>query len=339
MDMEIVDYAGSLGKISGEQFDRALRKLNLGGFIKAEKASGGVVGQNVFLTSTKGEFVFRGRPFYEEQFDVEKFMVDNLHKHTKVHVAYPYLIDNSAEIFGFKYAIMPKLKGIQIANGGTLIMKFSKEERLKIVRAMVEILIEMQQLKLRDTEKYMSENIKNAMRLNAVKNTEVYAENIINKITGSLENTPEITNEDIKFINDIVEQNRKSLLIPFEPCFVMGDFKEDNVLFSNTGGEWKVCGVFDFAMSHFGDGETDLSRIYAMYIGEMDRDANFAGEFIRTYIKLKPPREGFFERFKIYSIQERLGIWSWAKNRREGAWWDDDMPLREWLAGYLNLII
>jgi len=54
MDMkEKIDYAGSLGEISGEQFDKALQKLNLGNFVNIEKVQAGVVGQNVFLTSTK----------------------------------------------------------------------------------------------------------------------------------------------------------------------------------------------------------------------------------------------------------------------------------------------
>jgi len=38
MDLkEKVDYAGSLGEISGEQFEKALQKLNLGNLVKIEK--------------------------------------------------------------------------------------------------------------------------------------------------------------------------------------------------------------------------------------------------------------------------------------------------------------
>ena len=87
-------------------------------------------------------------------------------------------------------------------------------------------------------------------------------------------------------------------------------------------------------MSNFGDCERDLARIYAMY---GDEDTDLVREFINTYVKLNPPRERFFERLKLYSLEERKGIWWWAKNRTEGAWWDKNITLTEWLESYLNV--
>ncbi|MCL2772605.1 MAG: aminoglycoside phosphotransferase family protein [Oscillospiraceae bacterium] len=328
---EKVDYAGSLGEISGEQFEKALQKLNLGNLIKVEKVTGGVVGQNVFLTSTKGEYVFRGRPFYDEQFDVEKFAVENLREKTSVPTAYPYMIDNDTDIFGFKYAIMPRMSGIQTMNGGTLILDLSKDERLKIARAMAETLAEMHKLK------YEPENHQNGTNpfpfAFEYKSSEAYAESIIGGIANEIEDLIEIRSSDVKYINEIIAKNKDALSVPFEPCFLMDDFKEDNVLFSNDNGEWKVCAVFDFAMSHFGDCERDLSRISAMYI---DEDASLAKEFINTYIKLNPPREKFFERLKLYMLNERKGIWWWAKTQNRDLW-DKNMSLTEWLEPYLNV--
>ena len=227
-----IDYAGSLGEISGEQFDKALKKLNLGSLVKVEKVPCGVVGQNVFLTSTKGEYVFRGRPFYDEQFAVEKFAVENLRKKTNVTTAYPYIIDNDTDIFGFKYAVMPRLSGIQIANGGTIILDLSKGERLKIARAMAGILAEMHKFKYELENQFPFKY--------EYKSSEDYAEWVIGRIIDGIEELPDITSDDIIFINEIVEKYKSALLVPFEPCFLMGDFKEDNVLFSNDNGEWKV---------------------------------------------------------------------------------------------------
>lgn len=327
-----IDYAGSLGEISGEQFDKALQKLNLGNLIKVERVPCGVVGQNVFLTSTKGEYVFRGRPFYDEQFDVEKFAVENLRDKTNVPTAYPYIIDNDTDIFGFKYAIMPRLQGIQTMTGGTVILDLSKEERLKIARAMAETLAEMHKLK------YEPENHPSGSNPfpcpYEYKSVEAHAESLIGGITNEIEDLIDIKSGDVKYIKEIVGKYKDSLLVPFEPRFIMGDFKEDNVVFSHDNGEWKVSGVFDFAMSHFDDCERDLTRLYAMYI---DEDVDLAKEFINTYIRLNPPRERFFERLKIYTLEERKGIWWWAKNRSEGAWWDKDITLTEWLEPYLNV--
>ena len=328
---EKIDYAGSLGEISDEQFAKALQKLNLGSLIKIEKVTGGVVGQNVFLTSTKGEYVFRGRPFYDEQFDVEKFAVENLRKKVNIPTAYPYMIDNDTDIFGFKYAIMPRMSGIQTMNGGTIILDLSKDERLKIARAMATMLAKMHKLKFECVKH--QENAALFTPPNMLQTHSGYAEFMIGRITNEIEDLIGIKKADIDYINEMIMKNKDALLVPFEPCFLMGDFKEDNVLFSNDNGEWNVCAVFDFAMSHFGDCERDLSRICAMYI---DEDANLAKEFVNTYIKLNPPREGFFERLKLYMLEERKGIWWWAKSQNRGLW-DENISLTEWLEPYLNI--
>jgi aminoglycoside phosphotransferase (APT) family kinase protein len=221
---------------------------------------------------------------------------------------------------------MPRLSGIQIANGGTIIIDLSKDERLKIARAMAETLAEMHKFKYEPENRFPFNY--------EYKSNEEYADWIIGRIMNELEDLIDIKSGDVKFITEIVEKNKDALLVPFEPCFLMGDFKEDNVLFSNDNGEWKVSGVFDFAMSNFGDCERDLSRLYAMYI---DEDVNLAKEFINIYIKLNPPRERFWDRLKIYSLEERKGIWWWAKNQAEGSWWDKNMTLTEWLEPYLNV--
>jgi len=335
MDMkEKIDYAGSLGKISAEQFDKALQKLNLGSLVNIEKVQAGVVGQNVFLTSAKGEYVFRGRPFYDEQLDVEKFIVESLREHTNINVAYPYLIDNSTDIFGFKYAIMPRLPGVQIADGGTIIIDLSKDERLKIARAMAVALAEMHKL----TFELVKHNKAAAIFIppNMLQEHSGHAELITQRLKGGIAGLPEIsvvTDEDTIYMNEIIEKNIDALSFQYEPGFIMGDFKEDNVVFSNDNGDWKVCGVFDFAMSHFGNSECDIARVYAMYI---DAGAEPAKEFIKEYTRLNPPKEGFYKRLKIYSLAERLGIWWWAKSQNR-ILWDENMPLREWLEPYFSV--
>jgi len=334
MQTEKIDYAGSLGEISGEQFDKALQKLNLGNLVKAEKVQSGVVGQNVFLTSSKGEFVFRGRPFYDEQFDVEKFAVDNLREKTNTPTAYPYLIDNDTDIFGFKYAVMPRLPGIQIASGGTVIVDLSKNDRLKIARAMAAALAEMHKLKF----EYVKHQKDAAVFAppNMLQEHSGHVELIARRLNETIAGLPDIsavTGEDIVYMDEIIKENIDALSFEYEPGFIMGDFKEDNAVFSNDNGDWKVCGVFDFAMSHFGNSECDIARIYAMYI---DAGVELAQEFIGEYTKLNPPKEGFYKRLKIYSLAERLGIWWWAKSQNR-ILWDENMPLRKWLAPYMSV--
>jgi len=75
-------YSKRLGHITPDQFQAALTRLHLGDYVKAEPVSFGLFGQNVFLTSTRGEFVFRGALHYPWQFPTEQFFVDKLHVQT-----------------------------------------------------------------------------------------------------------------------------------------------------------------------------------------------------------------------------------------------------------------
>jgi len=68
-------YSQRLGVIADDQFQAALDRFNLGTFIKAEPIPFGNFGQNVFVTSSQGEFVLRGRPHFWWQFPTEEFYV------------------------------------------------------------------------------------------------------------------------------------------------------------------------------------------------------------------------------------------------------------------------
>jgi len=324
----MTEYSSLIGVIQPDQFQRALDRLNLGTFVKAEKVPYGIVRQNVFLTSTEGEFVLRGHPFYPHQFAVEKCMVDNLHERTDVPVPWPYLIDPSTDIFGWPYVIMPRMPGLQVSDSSVK-DKLVKEDRVKMARAMGETLARMQEVTWDHAGYHVDET--------TVKPIEPsYREWIIGNIHHGLAAAREISNitsEDIAWINDVITENAEALNIPFQPCLIMGDFKEDNVVFTCEDGNWRVSGVFDFAMSQFGNGETDLSRLYAMYINE---DPNLAKEFVRTYLRNKQPQEGFLERRKIFILGERLTIWEWAK-RAKIASWDDTQSFRDWMDPYMNL--
>src|SRR5215831_2078847 len=105
------EYSKRLGKLSDEQLQAALKRFDLGEFVCAEPISFGLFGQNLFLTSTLGEFVLRGSPHYDWQFPAEKFFVEQLHHKTRVPVPYPYLFEPSSDIFGWGFVIMPRMPG------------------------------------------------------------------------------------------------------------------------------------------------------------------------------------------------------------------------------------
>src|SRR5437588_5404134 len=102
-------YSQRLGVIADDQFQAALDHFKLGTFIKAELIPFGNFGQNVFVTSSQGEFVLRGRPHFWWQFPTEEFYVRQLHERKQVPVPWPYRIDPAPDIFGWSYVIMPRL--------------------------------------------------------------------------------------------------------------------------------------------------------------------------------------------------------------------------------------
>src|SRR5262245_45006754 len=143
--MTVREYSKRLGKISDEQLQRALSHFELGKFLYAEPIPFGLFGQNMFVTSSDGEFVLRGVPHYDWQFPTEKFFTEQLHAKTRVPVAYPYLFNSSTEIFGWPYVIMPRMSGLQLADS-QITAGLSMDERRAIAQALAAMLIEIQTL-------------------------------------------------------------------------------------------------------------------------------------------------------------------------------------------------
>jgi aminoglycoside phosphotransferase (APT) family kinase protein len=122
---------------------------------------------------------------------------------------------------------------------------------------------------------------------------------------------PHTTDEDAAWTESIIESARDALEVPIEPRFVMQDYQEGNVVVERDGAdEWRVSGVFDLGGAYFGDCEADLHRMLCVYL---DEDAELAREFVRTYLKLRPPRAGFDERFPAYMLLDRLIIWEYVQ--------------------------
>ena len=64
-DDRSADYSERLGVLDDQQFQAALARWNLGDFVRAGPITGGLLGQNVFVTSTTGNWVWRGVPHYD----------------------------------------------------------------------------------------------------------------------------------------------------------------------------------------------------------------------------------------------------------------------------------
>ncbi len=129
-------YSKRLGVIRHAQIQQALDRFDLGMLKDTELVKEGLFGQNFFVTSDKGEYVFRGVPHYDWQFPSEQFFANQLHKFTNTPVPYPYLLDPKTDIFGWPYVIMPRMPGRSIKQG-ELVDNFSLEAQEEIIEALV----------------------------------------------------------------------------------------------------------------------------------------------------------------------------------------------------------
>ena len=151
-------YSERLGAISDAQFQAVADRLALGRFVEAAPVTSGLFGQNVFMTTTMGEYVLRGAPHWVKrlgektyrpddrvQFTAEKYFALQLHEHTKAPVPWPMLHDQTSDILGWPYLVMPKMPG-QCFNERNILKHLSPEDRHGVARALGAMLVEMQEL-------------------------------------------------------------------------------------------------------------------------------------------------------------------------------------------------
>jgi aminoglycoside phosphotransferase (APT) family kinase protein len=322
-------YSERLGTLSDAQLQAALDRFQLGQLVRAEPISAGNFGQNLFLTSTTGEYVLRGAPFYPHQFPQERFFTRQLYEWTHAPVPWPYLRDPSDAIFGWSYVIMPRMPGMQLSDPEVR-AGLSGADRLVIARAMGETLAEMHRLTWPTPGTYdlASDTIQPFET-----NYAGWAISLIREcIEAAIPLSDRTTDADVAWVEAVIARNRPALDVPFRPCFVNMDYKEENVVVQRVGPTWRVSGVFDYMDAHFGDGELDLARCVAVY---SEADVALARAFVRTYTHLRPLRPGFAGRFQVYMLVERLLCWQFGQ--RHGVWWQPDLTLREWVEPYVSL--
>lgn len=304
------EYSKRLGAISPDQFQAALERFGLGDFVCAEPVSSGLFGQNVFVTSSQGEFVLRGVPHYAWQFPTERFFVERMHERTQVPVPYPYLLEPAADIFGWSFAIMPRMAGVSVMDEKVAAGLVTKD-RLAIAQAMARMLVEMQALTWECAGKYDPEVDGVCPFVGGYRAWVV--ERIRTKLSKSLGYNDHTTASDVRWIESIVAGAASVFESPFRPCVVHADFGEHNVVLERSEGGWRVSGVFDWMTAHVGDSAADLSMSVTMYL---DRDVALADGFVQAYLEHGPAPPGFVELQRLYMLSLKLSIWEYWQREK-----------------------
>jgi aminoglycoside phosphotransferase (APT) family kinase protein len=316
-------YSEALGAITDAQLQAALDRFGLGTLVSAEPAQTGLFGRNIFLSTSAGKFVLRGAPWDPRQYRKEGFFSRLVHERTDVIAPWPYLFDSSEDIFGWAYAIMPRLQGVDIGNVDVR-SEFSAADRTDIARAMGDALARLHELTWPHYGTYDFD------RDTIAPIDCLFGEWTIARVRDWLarcrEASTATTDGDVAWVEEVIDHTRDALEIePRAPTFAFNDYKENNTVAQRTEDGWRVTGVFDLGEGYFGDGEADLSRSLAGYIRE---DVALARAFLSGYRAKRTLRDGFEARFSLYMLLDRSIIWQYGQAHK--LWFAEGATFRDW---------
>lgn len=325
------EYSQRLGVLSGAQLQSALDRFGLGELVDARAAPGGLFGQNVLLTSTSGQYVLRGHPHYDGQFEKERFFSRLIHERSGAEAPWPFLTEKSTEIFGWSYALMPLLPGEHLSDREVQ-RTLSRDDRVALARAMGAYLTLVQQAMWDVPAEY--DHAADDLRPLALSYGDWFVERERERIERCRRHsTTATTDEDVAWVGSLIAAARPSLVAPFAPSLVHTDYAEGNVVAERTGEGWRIGGVFDLGEAYMGDGEYDLARLACWY--GMRGEPNLRA-FCDAYTERRPPRPGFRERLALYFATDRLIFWEYG--HRNNVWFTDpNQTFRMWAEPYVAI--
>jgi hypothetical protein len=201
------------------------------------------------------------------QFPTEQFYARFLHERAHAPVPWPYLIDLTTDIFGWSYALMPRMSGLQLANPQVRELLLPSD-RQAIASTLGENFAHMQQAKWPYAGRYQAATstvepfelahelawplpVESDPDLAALSPTIVsYSERVKACLRQQLAkarklNAAATTKPDIAWVEDCLAEANDALDDLFEPCLVMQDYKRSNLVVQQQGTAWQVSGVFD----------------------------------------------------------------------------------------------
>jgi aminoglycoside phosphotransferase (APT) family kinase protein len=321
--LEPREYSKRVGVLTHQQLQAALERFDLGELFGAEPAPSGLFGQNVMLRSSTGEYVLRGAPWPAWQLPQERYVAGVIHTRTTVLAPWPYLIDESTDIFGWPFAITPRLAGETVANHDDLI-RLTAGERLAMARAMGEGLAALHAAPFEAIAKY--DPAGGQFHPVGEPYDEWFCAYARDWLRRCREASDATTDADALWVEAAIAGAKSALAVPFVPALVHHDYKENNLVFlRDTDGRWRVNGIFDLMECYVAEGEYDLARSFT---GHVVPRAEVAFAFLDAYAAARGLRPGFVERFRLYLLVDRLIIWEYGQ--RNGIWFQPGQSFREY---------
>jgi hygromycin-B 7''-O-kinase len=298
-------YSERLGLIEPDQLQAAADAFGLGRVIGAEPAPSGLFGQNLFLSTTEGEFVLRGNPHGHVQLTKERRVAEFINDRSSLPVPWPYEVCDSDELFGWTYAVMPRLPG---TDGQTLRNESDEDERVALARGMGEALARLQEATADFFGPYDAQ-IDDFIEMNDFGD---WALHRLDHWRAACRAVNALSTEAELYIEDLIDSCAPALDAPFQPVLVHHDFKPGNLNFDDR---YEPTGVFDLMEAYIADGEEDVVRML------WSVKPHEAQAFVDAYAATMPFRAGASDRLALYALCDWLVIWEYG--RRVGNWFED----------------
>ena len=336
-------YSQRLGAISDEQFRAVAERLRLGRFVKAAPTTSGLFGQNVFVTTTDGEFVLRGAPHWVKemhetawhredrwQFTKEKFFADQLHARTNAPVPWPMLHDESSDIFGWPYLVMPRMPGT-CYDERSIRKALPPEDRRKVAAALGTMLAEMQRLTWPFAGDFGTASI--TLETHASGATRHVVDETLGFVNAAAGHAA-TTDADRTWIEAAAT---RALAVPERPnTYVHCDYKLNNLTVIQSGDGWRVSGLFDLHEAQFGDGARDIVR---QACGYLDTEPELAATFVDGYMAGVAADPRIEQLLPLYVVNDRIKLWEFFTRPAARAAWSVGKTFREWAEHYVDGLI
>jgi len=327
-------YSERLGAIADTQFSTAAARLGLGGFIAAEPIRTGLFGQNVYLATSEGEFVFRGAPHWyggrrddRYQFAKEAVFIRLVHERTGAPAPWPAHYDPRSDIFGWPYLVMPRMPGACF-NERSIRKALAPHARREVAASIGATLAQLQRLTAPAAGDYDPDTGAVAQHADG------YGAHLIRSLSGVAEGAEKagvMTAADMDWTRDLARGARD---LPARPVtFVHGDYKLDNMTVVERDGAWRVGGLFDFHTARFGDSARDIVRAACAYL---DTEPELARVMIETWRAGGGDVAGLAPWLPLYVASERSSIWAGFVKRDARPAWSAGKTFRSWTEGYFE---
>jgi aminoglycoside phosphotransferase (APT) family kinase protein len=330
-----VFYSNRLGDVPDSSLQEALACFDLGTLISTKRIRFGLFGQNLFVSSTSGEYVFRGAPHYAWQLPCERHFAWHIHRDTGLPVPWPYHVSTDSGPFPWPwgFALMPRLPGQLLADAGVY-GAFSPRVRTNLARAQGMLLWNLQEATYTEAGIWdMALGGNRPFPAGYVRRTIDRALASGRSAFGSGGHS----RVEQEWLESLLE-SFMDLPEPSNYAIVHEDFNRNNMTAVLRGDDVEITGLFDLMTCHLGDGLADLARQFSIFLSEPEGD-HLAQTYIHSYLEHGDRLDDVaLRRSVLYLIDERLLAWEFAKRPgHEGLnWWDPGLTLREWLGSYLE---